>query len=341
VAPHRLVPAFAERLLHPRTGMALAGALELDVTDREPPTLQGSQVAARDHEVAPQQHGVDRTTAEQGPDGREVLGLEERHVTLPACIQASTGGRPAITDESGAGDRFGFPDDLDRSPSGGAQADPEQPAGLGQVGDEAADLHRGSVRCPVTDPREATLLLLHFDYVSAPAAVAVLRLQRLVDQGAAIGFAGIDVLGLASSIPVTLDQLEGIERARGPALEVGLTLRRPTLRPPTLAAHLVGDLAGAVGLGAAWRERCLRSYWEEGGDLGDERLLLDLAAATGLERRAVADLLDDRPRRVQLRQRMLTTRSRGIGDVPVLEVAGGTFVPADLPEDDLRQLASL
>jgi 2-hydroxychromene-2-carboxylate isomerase len=270
-----------------------------------------------------------------------VLGLEQRDVSLPQGIQAAARGRAAIADEPGAGERFGLGDDLDRAPSGGAQADPEHPAGLGQVGDEATYLHRGSVRSSVTDPREATLLLLHFDYVSAPAAVAVLRLQRLVDQGAAIGFAGIDVLGLDAAIPVTLDQLEGMQRARGSARELGLTLARPKLRPPTLAAHLVGDLATSVGLGAAWRERCLRTYWEAGGDLADERLLLDLAVSSGLGREAVADLLDDRPRRIQLRRRMLAARSRGIGDVPVLEVAGGTFVPADLPDDDLRQLASL
>jgi 2-hydroxychromene-2-carboxylate isomerase len=262
-------------------------------------------------------------------------------VSLPLWVQASAWSRPAITDEPGASDGCDLVDGLDRAPSSGAQTDPDQPAGLGKRGDEATDLHLGSVRCPVTDPREAALLLLYFDFVSAPAAVAVLRLQRLVDQGAAIGFAGIDVLGLDAAIPVTLDQLEGIERARVPAREVGLTLGRPRLRPPTLSAHLVGDLATSVGLGAAWRERCLRAYWEEGADLADERLLFDLAGATGLERGAVADLLDDRPHRIQLRQRMLAARSRGIGDVPVLEVAGGTFVPADLPEDDLLHLASL
>jgi 2-hydroxychromene-2-carboxylate isomerase len=321
--------------------MALPGALELDVTDREPPALERPEVAARDHEVAPEEDGVDRAAPEQGPDGREVLGLEQRHVTLPPWVRTSAGGRPPIADEPRAGERLGLVDDLDRSPTRGTQADPEQPAGSGKVGDEGTDLHGGSVRCPVTDPREGTLLLLHFDYVSAPAAVAVLRLQRLVDGGAAIGFAGIDVLGLATAIPVTLDQLEGIDRARDAAREVGLTLGRPTVRPPTLPAHLVGELAIEVGLGAAWRERCLRAYWEEDADLADERLLLDLAETTGLERVAVAALLDDRPRRIQLRQRMLASRSRGIGDVPVLEVAGGTFVPADLPEDDLLHLASL
>jgi 2-hydroxychromene-2-carboxylate isomerase len=185
------------------------------------------------------------------------------------------------------------------------------------------------------------LLVLHFDYVSAPAAVAVLRLQRFVDEGATIHFAGIDVLGLDTAIPVTLDQLEGIERARRPAAELGVDLRRPASRPPTLSAHLVGELADDAGVGASWRERCLRAYWELGSDLGDEDVLLELAEAAGVPSAAVAARLVDRRRRLQLRQRMLTARGRGIGGVPVLEVAGGTFVPADLPDAALRELAML
>jgi predicted DsbA family dithiol-disulfide isomerase len=185
------------------------------------------------------------------------------------------------------------------------------------------------------------LLILHFDYVSAPAAVAVLRLQQLADEGADVRFSGIDVLGLEVAIPVTLDQLEGIERARRPARELGLELGRPVTRPPTLAAHLVGELAASEGVGASWRERCLRAYWEQGRDLGAAGELTRLAEAAGLDPAAAAGLLADRPRRLQLRQRMLLARGRGIGGVPVLEVPGGTFVPADLPEADLRQLAAL
>jgi predicted DsbA family dithiol-disulfide isomerase len=169
----------------------------------------------------------------------------------------------------------------------------------------------------------------------------VLRLQRLADDGLPVTFEGVDLLGLDVAIPVTLDQLEGIGRARAAAAELGLTLRRPSLRPPTLAAHLVGELATTAGVGAAWRERCVRAYWEDGHDLGAEPELLELAEAAGLVRDEVAAVLADRGRRLRLRQRMLATRSRGIGGVPVLEVAGGTYVPADLPETDLRQLAAL
>jgi predicted DsbA family dithiol-disulfide isomerase len=177
--------------------------------------------------------------------------------------------------------------------------------------------------------------------VSAPAAVAVLRLQQLADEGVAVAFAGIDVLGLELTIPATLDQLEGVEAARTAAAGLGLDLRRPTRRPPTLPAHLVGEVAVEHGVGASWRATCLRAYWERGADLADEAVLHELARTAGAPADAVTAALADRDRRRQLRQRMLLARSRGVGDVPVLEVTGGTFVPADLPDKELRQLAAL
>jgi hypothetical protein len=341
VAAHGLVPTDAERLLHPGAGVTLPGALELDARDREAAPLEGPQVRSLDHQVPPQVARVDGTPPEQRADGGEVLGLEQRDVASPPRLWLASRGRPPVTDESDALERLDPVDDLDRPAPGGPEPDPHETPRTGEAGDEAAQVHRASVRSPTVVLLEATLLLLHFDYVSAPAAVAVLRLQRLADEGMLVAFSGLDVLGLDAAIPATLGQLEGIQRAAAAARSVGLELRRPTLRPPTLAAHLVGDLATARGVGASWRERCLRAYWEEDGDLGDDGVLVELADGAGLDPSEVAGLLGDRGCRVRARQRMLASRSRGIGDVPVLEVPGGTFVPADLPDADLRALAAL
>ncbi|MEX0836343.1 MAG: DsbA family protein, partial [Nitriliruptor sp.] len=77
-----------------------------------------------------------------------------------------------------------------------------------------------------------------------------------------------------------------------------------------------------------------------GADLADDATLPALAGDAGLDTAAVSDLLADRGARIQLRRRMLATRQRGIGGVPVLEV-DGTLVSADLPDADLRQLAGV
>lgn len=184
------------------------------------------------------------------------------------------------------------------------------------------------------------MLTLHFDYPSPAAAVAVLRLQRIADGGGNVAFSGLDVLGLDLTLPPTLDQLDELERWRERAAELGLPMRRPSRRPPTLDAHLIGALAEVEGLGASWRLACLRAYYVEDADLSDHEMLVRLAREVGFDTEAVGGRLGDTALRNAARQRAITLRGRGIGGVPVLEV-DGTFVPADLGDDDLRALAGM
>jgi 2-hydroxychromene-2-carboxylate isomerase len=183
------------------------------------------------------------------------------------------------------------------------------------------------------------MLILHHDPTSPASAVATLRLQRIADEGGHVAFQGFDALGLDASIPVTLDQLAELERVGDALRALGVDARRPSRRPPTLGVHLVAGFADVRGLGAAWRRAVLRAYWEADADLADGTALADLADTVGLPRADVATLLGDPAARVQLRRRMLATRRRGIGGVPVLEYQGA-FVPAELDDDDLRQLAA-
>lgn len=184
------------------------------------------------------------------------------------------------------------------------------------------------------------MLVLHFDYTSLAAAVTALRLQAIADGGGRVGFQGIDVLGVDVALPVTLDQLDEIARFGDRAQERGLTVRRPSQRPPTLSAHLVGDLAASQGLGAAWRAAVLRAYWGRDAALDRMPVLLDLAHQVGLDREEVAVALTDPAVRTSVRQRMTADRARGIGGVPVLEF-DGTLVSAELTDAQLRELAGL
>ena len=184
------------------------------------------------------------------------------------------------------------------------------------------------------------MLILYFDYPSPAAAVAVLRLHSLVRASDAVSFTGLDVLGLDGSIPPTLDQLAQIDRHRERARGLGLELRRPTRRPSTTSAHLVGELADDLGLGRDWRQACLHAYWRDDADLGDPGVLTELAVLVGLDVGIVTQLLGDRKQHIHARQRAAQRRRRGIGDVPVIEV-DGTFVGTDLADDELRALAAL
>jgi 2-hydroxychromene-2-carboxylate isomerase len=341
VPPHGLVPARAERLLHARARVARARALEHHLTDAEAPSGEGVQVAPGDDEVAPQQDRIDLVTAEQRRQHRQVLGLHEGHVPAAPRVRSTARSGGPVAGEPEPSDRLRGVDHLDRSTLRRAQPDPRQAAGEGLVGDESAEIHGPQRRLRRPTPGGgAALLTLHFDYVSAASAVAVARLQRLVDDGGSVVFSGIDVLGLDATVPVTLDQLAELERVRPATTELGLTLHRPSRRPPTLAAHLVGGLAERAGVGAPWRRSCFAAYWERDADLGDDAVLVALGTDVGLDRGEVVAALDDRALRRQLRQRMVTARGRGIGGVPVLEVAGGTLLPADLPDAELQELAT-
>lgn len=181
------------------------------------------------------------------------------------------------------------------------------------------------------------MLILYHDYTSPASAVAALRLQRLADEGVAVTFFGFEAL-VAAHLPVTLEVGAGVQDLAQEAAVEGLALRRPPWLPPTARAHVVGGIAEAHGLGAAWRARCYHAFWEDGADLADPTVLRELAAAAGLDATEVGACLDDPGRVPAFRRELMTHRRSGVGGVPVLRTHG-TLIAALLPEDDLRALA--
>lgn len=173
--------------------------------------------------------------------------------------------------------------------------------------------------------------VLYFDYPSLPAAVAVLCAQRAVARRPAatlrLAFGGYDVLGLDVAVPVTLDQLEEIDAWGERARAVGLTVGRPSRRPATTLAHVVGDHADDVGLGEIWRTAAIEAYWRDDADLGDPDMLIDLARHVGLDAATVAAAVADTSRVRRVRRRMAAAHQRGIGGVPVLEIDGAIVDP--------------
>jgi 2-hydroxychromene-2-carboxylate isomerase len=184
------------------------------------------------------------------------------------------------------------------------------------------------------------MLVVWFDYASLSSAVAVLRVHALARDAHAVAFGGVDPLGVDVTLPATLDQLADFDRARDAAHAVGLAAARPRIRPSTMRAHLVGEVAEEVGRGIPWREIALRAMWEAGADLADPGVLRSLGRAAGVDPAALDAALGDPGRLRAVRQRMLRARQRGIGDVPVLDL-DGAIVSAELSDGDLRTLLAL
>ena len=182
------------------------------------------------------------------------------------------------------------------------------------------------------------MLTLTHDVTSPASASAVARLDRLAAQGLPVRFRGVDVLGLDTALPVTLDVLAELERVAPRAAELGIVLHRPSRRPGTARVHLVADVAEDAGRGRAWRRATYRAYWEHDADLTDHAVLVELARGAGLPPHEVEVALADESAVAAVRRRTHTARGEGIGGVPVL-VAHGTLVSADLADDDLWALA--
>lgn len=184
------------------------------------------------------------------------------------------------------------------------------------------------------------MLILHHDYPSAGSLRAVLTLHDLVDRGASVTFHGMDVLGVAASLPATLDDLQDWAQHREAVADRGWDLPRPRRHPPTLAAHMVERACPDAGTARAWRTACYRAHWLQGDDLGNWDVLGRLAADVGMDAEVVGELVADRVRAAQVRREMMAVRGDGVGGVPVLDVAGTKVSPFMSP-DDLAALVAL
>lgn len=183
------------------------------------------------------------------------------------------------------------------------------------------------------------MLTLFHDYTSPASAVAVARLQRLADEGLPVEFVGFEAVGVDMTLPPTLDVLAAVEDLAEPAAAEGVTLRRPRMLPPTGLAHVVGDLADQMELGASWRSTCYRAFWAQGRDIGDPAVLQRLGVEAGLDSGNVAAALADRTLLSSVRRRSGSHRREGVGGVPTI-LTSRTLVPGLLDDGDLRALAA-
>ena len=168
--------------------------------------------------------------------------------------------------------------------------------------------------------------------------MAVARLQRLADEGLAVEFVGFDVLSLDASLPVSLDVLAQLDDLQDEADAEGIQLRRPRILPPTIRAHVVGEIADARDLGASWRQECYAALWSDGADISDTATLLRLSEAAGLPVAEVDQKLRDNVHVASVRRATGRHRRNGVGGVPTI-LFQRTLVPGLLSESQLRELA--
>ena len=146
---------------------------------------------------------------------------------------------------------------------------------------------------------------------------------------------------------------DGALRAYAPVLakaeEAGLHLKldRIARTPSTLDAHRLIHWAGIEGRQTEVVVALFRAYFEEGRDIGDAAVLLEIGEAAGLDRTATARLLEGEADAADIRARDAHARARGVQAVPTFIVAERHAVAGAQPTetwiaiiDDLaRQIA--
>ena len=112
--------------------------------------------------------------------------------------------------------------------------------------------------------------------------------------------------------------------------------------PNTLDAHRLIHWAGLEGRQTAIVSRLFKAYFEEGHDIGDRGILLDIAEGAGLDRAMTERLFESDADLDDIRARDKHARNRGVTGVPTFVVANQHVVPgAQAPELWLRVIDEL
>ena len=111
------------------------------------------------------------------------------------------------------------------------------------------------------------------------------------------------------------------------AAESGLDVdfEKITRTPNTMDAHRLIRWARTTGSQNALVEQLFHRYFEDGEDISDHALLLDVAESVGMEREVVEKLLSGDADRETLAEEDVSAREMGVSGVPCF-IVGGRYV---------------
>ena len=133
------------------------------------------------------------------------------------------------------------------------------------------------------------------------------------------------------------DQLDARVREKG--REAGLEFRHDRMlrTPNTFDCHRLIRFALAEGRQSEVVEGLFRAYFTEGRDIGDHAVMADVAEAAGLERGAVAAMLEGDQGAAEVARELTHARALGISGVPSFVIGGAPITSGAMPADMLAQ----
>ena len=125
------------------------------------------------------------------------------------------------------------------------------------------------------------------------------------------------------------DRIGDAARAVGLDLDLGGIARTPN----TIDAHRLIHWAGLEGRQTAVVTRLFKAYFEDLLDIGDRRVLGDIAEGVGLDRAMIERLFEGDGDLEDIRARDAHARARGVTGVPTFLVANQHVVPGAQPTE--------
>ena len=119
------------------------------------------------------------------------------------------------------------------------------------------------------------------------------------------------------------------------AIAAGLSINFEAIKrtPNTINAHRLIHWAGLEGRQTAAVSRLFKAYFEDGQDIGEPSVLIDIAAGIGLDKEMTERLLASDADKEDIRTRDAHARERGVTGVPTFVIANQHVVPgAQQPE---------
>ena len=103
--------------------------------------------------------------------------------------------------------------------------------------------------------------------------------------------------------------------------------------PNTINAHRLIHWSGLEGRQTAVVSRLFKAYFEEGQDIGDVGILLDIAEGVGMDREMTARLFATDADTDDLRARDADARAKGVSGVPTFVLANQHVLPGAQPAE--------
>jgi predicted DsbA family dithiol-disulfide isomerase len=133
----------------------------------------------------------------------------------------------------------------------------------------------------------------------------------------------INKFGDSGRIEAAHERLQTLGAEEG----IAFAFDRIARAPNTLDAHRLIRWAFVDGLQDKVVDRLFKLYFEEGGDIGDRALLIDVAAECGMDREVVEKLFADGADKEEVRAEIAQAQSLGVTGVPFFIFAQRFGVP--------------